>query len=535
MTRLATGVAIALAAAALLLPSLIAGVNGTDSAHLNDVWARQFAELMANGDPYPRWLPGSFGGLGSPAFIFYPPLAFWVDGLVRLLVGGAMPVPHRLAITAWLLLWASGAAMHAWLRSQIRPGLALLGALLYMAAPYHLMDHYWRGALAEFAAYAAVPLVLLGVRASALSWRGLAVLGVGYALLLLAHLPTALLVTLFLLPAFAPWTAYHAPRPAAALDRCMLGGVLGLALAGLYLLPATALLGYVSHQVFWQDPFYDPNRWVLLVHLYLPVPVSMWIILSVASCYLALSLALGDRLWSGMAAFSLMALAGAIPLLWSIPLLATVQFPFRLLTVVEASLVTGAMLALDRRAPWGRGWLMAAAVALVPGLWLFGSISAGNVRDASRYWARLTPVIEAHMMDGPEYLPAGFPADKMDSVAGPGPWTAPDGLSTDCPGATCTAARRGAAIEVSVSGAAPVTLAQFAFPGWAASVDGAALPLGESGDWHFLTFETPPGPHVVVLRRVWTPAEKAGAGLSLTALGAVIVCWLAPRRGKPAG
>ena len=42
---------------------------------------------------------------------------------------------------------------------------ALWGALAYMAAPYHLLvDHYIRGAFAEGAAYALLPLVMLGIR-----------------------------------------------------------------------------------------------------------------------------------------------------------------------------------------------------------------------------------------------------------------------------------------------------------------------------------------------------------------------------------
>lgn len=532
------GITLAAVSALLMLPSLVFGVNGTDNAHLNDVWAHQVAALMAAGDPYPRWLPDSFGGLGSPAFIFYPPLAFLLDGVVRLSVGDGMAVPYRLAVTAWLLLWASGATMHVWLRAQVRPGLALLGALLYMAAPYHLMDHYWRGALAEFAAYAAIPLVLLGVRQATAAWRGVALLGPGYALLILAHLPTALLMTFFLLPAYAITAAINMPKPAAALCRCAVGGAAGLALSAIYLLPAVALLGHVSSGIFWQDPFYDPNRWVLLALFYVSAPTSMWIIMSIASSYLALAVALwtsGERLWCGIAIAGLLALSGAIPMLWSVPLLATVQFPFRLLSVIEASVITGLVLTLSRTPHWGAGRLLTgiAALALLPGLWLFCTITAANVAGSAGYWARLGPIIEAHMMDGPEYLPAGFPADKMDSVAGPGPWTAPAALGTTCPGAVCVARRQGQTIEVTVSAACDVTLAEFAFPGWVATADGVQLSLGESQDWHFLQFRTPPGAQIIRLRRVWTGAEWAGAMISGAALLAWLLILLAPMRSDP--
>ena len=75
-----------IAAAAVLVwaPTLVIAAPGDlFSYDLN--WAAQFGALVRAGDPYPRWLPGSFGGLGSPTFYFYPPLSFWVAALV----GGA--------------------------------------------------------------------------------------------------------------------------------------------------------------------------------------------------------------------------------------------------------------------------------------------------------------------------------------------------------------------------------------------------------------------------------------------------------------
>ena len=54
--------------------------------------------------------------------------------------------------------------MQAWLGSAWHLArAALFGALAYMAAPYHLVDHYYRGAYAEFAAYIVLPLVALSI------------------------------------------------------------------------------------------------------------------------------------------------------------------------------------------------------------------------------------------------------------------------------------------------------------------------------------------------------------------------------------
>ena len=62
-----------------------------------------------------------------------------------------MPLGHYDAI-AYLAGWTK------------RP---LGGALFYMAAPYHVLDFQMRGALAEYCAFALMPLVALGIRRSA--------------------------------------------------------------------------------------------------------------------------------------------------------------------------------------------------------------------------------------------------------------------------------------------------------------------------------------------------------------------------------
>ena len=198
---------------------------------------------MARGEPYPRWLPDSFGGLGSPAFVFYPPLAFHVDALVAAATFRLLDVPRRLGVTAFVLLWGSGLGMRAWLRGQAGPRVAFWAAAAYMAAPYHLMDHYWRGALAEFSFATVLPLALLGLRAALRSRAGVPALAGGIALATLAHLPSALLACVTVLPMHALWRAGRRP---AALWRCAAGGVLGLALAAAYLVPALSMQSSVS-------------------------------------------------------------------------------------------------------------------------------------------------------------------------------------------------------------------------------------------------------------------------------------------------
>src|SRR5215467_4943488 len=178
---------IGVAALFLLAPSLVLGTHVTHSSAQNLTWAAQFSEQFRAGILYPRWMPVSFAGLGGPNFYFYPPLAFWIDALVSVATANLLSLSYRLAFSSALILFLSGLAMHAWLKLETgKPRIALWGAIAYMAVPYHLLDHYMRGALAEFTAYAALPVVMLGIRLVAERRRsGPATLALGYAALVM--------------------------------------------------------------------------------------------------------------------------------------------------------------------------------------------------------------------------------------------------------------------------------------------------------------------------------------------------------------
>ena len=274
----------------MLAPSLILGTLQSQSAPQNLTWAAQFADQFRAGILYPRWMPKSFDGLGGPAFYFYPPLAFWLDGVVSLVTFNLLSVSHRLTLDGWLLLWASGLAMHAWLSTETgRARVALWGALAYMAAPYHLLvDHYIRGAFAEGAAYAFLPLVMLGIRQMTGRRRhALLVLALSYGGLLMSHLPTALLVSTTVLPAYAIFRT----RDVAQLLRVAGSGVLGIGLAAIYLWPAATLQGWISADLLWTR-FYRVDNWFLLAPGRWPEPILMQIVASITAAALILAAAL---------------------------------------------------------------------------------------------------------------------------------------------------------------------------------------------------------------------------------------------------
>ena len=545
----ASALGLALAAALLLAPSLAIGHLISHSSPQNLTWAAQFADQFRAGVVYPRWLPDSFDGLGGPAFYFYPPIAFWVDALLSVVTFDAVPVSYRLSIASLLLLWASGLAMHAWLKAEATsPRVALYGALAYMAAPYHLLNHYYRGAYAEFAAYVVLPLVVLAIRRIADGRRfGPVLLAGAYAALPMTHIPTALLVSVTAIPMYVLYRGWRlgAAKPAAGFFvRCALSGALGLGLAAIYLVPALTLQGWIPSETFWTGD-YRIDRWFLLMPgRWLQPDDMMRVIASFAAAYgiaaigvvvVAAQRGVQQAWWSEAAFWAfvcivcLLLVAGAVPWFWQLPFVAKVQFPWRLMTVVEFAVITALCLV-----PWpapSRATsfiFIAAIIAAVPGV---GGMGAGIVlRSKVSLAERDLPA------DLKQFLPAGYPQKpggryaelSLEPLVGvPTVACAPEPRicrATDEPFGELR-------VEIDADAPTAVVVRRFYFPSWRLD---PALPVEATEPLRLVSFTAPAGRHTYRLRSVAVPEEKAGwviSGLSL----ALLLVWsaLAWRTRRP--
>ncbi|HEY4169414.1 MAG TPA: hypothetical protein VGM96_21675 [Reyranella sp.] len=503
----------------LLAPSLIWGTLYSHSSGLNLNWADQFARQVQAGAPYPRWLADSFLGLGSPTFYFYPPLPFWIDALVSVATLDAMSVSYRFAVTAVFVLWLSGVAMHRWLLAETgRPGPALIGAVLYMAAPYHLLDHYIRGAYAEFAAFAALPVALLGLRRIA-DGRvgGVPVLAAGYAALLLSHLPVALLASVTVLPAYALW---RVRQPAA-----VFGGLLGLALAAVYLVPALSLQHWISAAWLWSS-FYRIEPWFFFTPSLWPEVATMQLIVQAAVAYALFAVAIvlqarGLSFWPVLCLVCLALVSGLVPWFWRLPELSKVQFPWRLMTVVEFALVT-ALCSTDfsQRLRPAFALMVVAVLSLSLAVFLGGRYTAEAIEAAQ-------PYMPLPRLEPKEYLPNGLPNDDLGRVlhgnekilreASSAPLIAcmPEPRlckATEGPFGTLT-------IDIDADRATHVVLRRFFFPAW--RLEGGP-PLAPSTPLRLVSFEVPGGRSTARLERVALPEEQWGWAIS----GAALIVWL---------
>jgi hypothetical protein len=478
---LAVILAILAIAAALTLPAALGPVRLNDSFWIDWVWLEQFASELGNGVLYPRWLPLSHDGLGSPVFYYYPPLAFYAASPFVL---AGMSTYAALLTTFFVGYLLSGATMYWWLR--LRGGNALLGALVFMIAPYHAFNFYERGAIAEFIATALIPLVMGGLWLVKHRTRGgFAIAAIGYAALIATHLPLALLASLFLFGPTLLLDGYRSPR--ASLP-AVLALATGMALAAIYWVPAILLEHFRDSAKLWENPIVHPSNWSFwnpefrTFAGYLAV-----LVIGAAIAFPLTSLVIRQRSRWAMLGITCVFLAiGAVPAIWSLPVIRSVQFPFRLFPVAEFALATGMAIV-----PWDR---VSLGLALAPLVAISGFIVTA---PPATQGVSIADVRTLHV-DVPENLPPG-----QRPYSWPSRWAVQVAASHRVPQVV-----GGITIE-------PI----FYFPAWQVRCDGTSVPTFAALDTQLLSYS---GRNCTRTLGETRP-EKIGALISLFGLFALIV------------
>lgn len=138
----------------LLIPGFFPMHDDTQIARVFEM-----GKMLGNGIFPVRWVPDLGYGYGYPLFNFYAPLAYYVGGLFMLLGFDAL-----LATKIMMALGVALAGLFMYLLAKEFFGKlgGLISGLFYVYAPYHAVDIYVRGDVAEFWAYAFIPLMFLG-------------------------------------------------------------------------------------------------------------------------------------------------------------------------------------------------------------------------------------------------------------------------------------------------------------------------------------------------------------------------------------
>ena len=498
---------------------------------------------LADGHLYPRWVDPMTRGFGAPAFVFYPPLAYWITASLGWLLGDIAEA-IRVAIIGGVFL--SGLSFFLAARPLTSEWGAAFGAALYILLPYHAIDLYDRMAFAELCAFVWTPLVFLFVRRTADTGSTGAALGLAfsYAGLALTHLVTGFIVLFAVIP-YGVWRVWQSRRWE-RLGWLALGGAAGVLLAAAYLLPMlverdSVHIEYLTESYFgnWRRNFAFRDETLFgfkpdAIKPAINAAVGWQALLAGVACVLVvLRCPAGTRERRDGLAFAVLSawvvflqLPISTPLWAGVPELGTVQFPWRFGAVqgLLAPLLCAVALS-ERRSQHasehhrGASVPLAAAVAVLalvaaPGVWgglrlwelrqyVFNNEVAHKLRVQSKPLLEYTPRQALHWREL-----GGFPLSPATrtGLTGPGEARVLDWSSHE---------RR---VGYRSPEAGRLWISTFYHPGWEARLDGEPLPVGPAPGSAMLIAEVPAGEHEVVFSFGSTPARTAGAAISAATL-----------------
>ncbi len=191
-----------------------------------------------------RWSADLGYGYGYPLFNFYAPLVYYLGAGASILGADAI-LATKIVISLGFLL--SGIGMYLLARQFWGELGGLLSGVFYLFVPYHALNIYVRGDLAEFWASVFIPFVFWGMWGiyKYKQWRFVVVAAVSYAGLIISHNLSALMVTPFLL-SFLGILAYRSRSNKKMLWYFFCSFTIGLFLAAFYWLPVLMEMKYTN-------------------------------------------------------------------------------------------------------------------------------------------------------------------------------------------------------------------------------------------------------------------------------------------------
>ena len=509
---------------------------------------KSFWNGISSGETYPRWEEDTNRGFGAPTTSYYPPGVYYLTSALYAIVHDWMKV---LLLLHLLMMIASAAGLYVYARTVMSRAPAAIAMCIYAIAPYHLLDQYQRGAIAELLGFVWMPLILLfldrlladsvgseGLLAQTAPARGrslraIAGLALCYGAFLWSHPPTAYQFTLVL-------AVYGAVRVVLSknwkgLLKAGAGGVMALGLSAAYLLPALREGDFVRHEyieenwpyhqsyVFartayadWHRNFFDriDHTWILCVALI----IAAGLLLLICRSKLAPLLRHSSVSWTAAgcaAAFMMTRYSESLGR--RIPKIEIGVFSWRMLaiTTLISALLAGACAEAGARMWRDRRRLIAlpAFGIVVAAVLAVATFSVMRVMLPMVYVDKFEPETE-HLNFAT--IPRGGPEtpEELPEVA--------EGELMNGSGTVQVEywkpERR--ALRVELTDSDSLLIRTFNFPGWTARVDGqiAEINTGGLGD---IVIDLTEGRHQVTLDYLDTPIRKAG---TWTTIISTVIC-----------
>ncbi len=506
--------------------------------------ADQLHQGIRNGLLYPRWVADANNGYGSPNFIFYAPLAYYLVFLVNIWEPSMI---MSMVYVIWAGFFLSGLTMLYAARRMFGKRGSLLAAVIYQLLPFHLIDLYHRGTFAELLAYSWLPLFfyfLVKSKDSEDSRVPMAGLAMTYATVILTHLAVGFLFSI--VAGVYLFYVFIVRTEKMSLIRTLISLLFGLGISSVYLVPAAWERKYVHIDVLlkyqWAGNFLPDFRSGILHEIFyrllnITFCLEIGIFLLTLLLYKRLAKKSDEKYFSSyLILLFVLATFLVVPFskpVWSlIPQFHMLAFPWRWIIVMEPSLCfliastfSGEELSHARHGRMVKIFLLALIVS-------FAQFPMQNIHDVAISESDLVRLKRMdqwkNIMDEKyEYLPIWAPEPDMEKAFLRIHHERVAIISGRASVRVTEWAPESRAIEVRALSDAVIRISTFYYPGWRVTRDGEPVPLDIERGSGLLLVHVPSGAHTILasfgdtrLRRI---SKYASAGSLLLLIPVTMV------------
>ena len=243
----------------------------TDDAELHAARVANYYLAVKQGQIPPRLAPNLDSGYGSSVLNFTYPLPYSISTLIYM----ALPVTIVLALNLTIIILVLSGVLGVYYLAQkfsLKPRHSALASLIYLTAPYTLINIYSRTALGEIAFFAVLPWVMWNIEHFMGGKKvkpivSLALVG-SLALLLLSH-QTSLIISAPVLITYYLLRAKNKKQVITLIKRIIPLAAISLLITAWYWLPALiekkfVILDRADTVTHYLDQF--PNQWSFFFH-----------------------------------------------------------------------------------------------------------------------------------------------------------------------------------------------------------------------------------------------------------------------------
>lgn len=528
----------------IMLRQLI--VSGYFSVIKSDVytytnWAWQFNEALKEGVFYPRWLPLYFHGYGSPIFVLYPPLAFYLSAFFNFFTNSIITAMN---VTKFVALFLSTVGMFFLVKEFCSEKIAFYSALFFMTFPYTIFQFYYIGQYASVISFIwFAPIVLFTYRyLKKNEFKDLFYASLSFAGLIVTHVINAYMFT-FIIFIFI---VYFAISQKKVICLTAIPGILmtGLLISSAYTLPLMFEKQFISFTSFigegggyhYADYFIIPGIsekiepgdfwYAYYPHFLFYILLFLGLVIAIILCWISLRRNYQNLIvdispiFISISLVSLFLLSKFSAFVWElIPFFKYIQFPARWLNIINFIVAF-----LSSVLFWI--FITPAKKRMIISL-LLGIISLTVILLDIKYVAYAYFIPQQKLMpvqtenSNLEHLPKW--ADKEHSYSN----TTNKIAIMHGDGTFEINVWKSAERTIKIIAREPIVakIQTFYFPGWKAYLDGTEIAVQIESETGAMLLDIPKGEHILELKFVDTPVRYYGKLISLLSLIA-IGCYL---------